>query len=107
MSTPTTVTIVNPANTRSVTRDEALDEIKGLQEAIAELQKRRKALIEPVKRDMAAGGEEKYTNPNGVTATIYDTNRTNADKKVASEILDGDTFAAIFKVSTVSNFKVK
>ena len=82
MSTPT-VTIANPKNTRTVTRDEALDEIKSLQEAISELQKRRKSLIEPVRRDMEAGGEDKYTNPNGVTATIYDTNRTNADKKVA------------------------
>jgi len=106
MSTPT-VTIVDPQNTRPLSPDEALDEIKALQEAIAELQKRRKALVEPTKRWLKARGEDKYTNPNGVTACLYDTNRTNADKKVASEILDGDTYAAIFKVTTVSNFKVK
>lgn len=106
MSNPT-VTITDTTNARALSPDVALDEIKALQEAIAELQKRRKAIIEPVKDWMKSKGETKFTNANGVTASIYDTNRTNADRKVASDILDGDTFAAIFKVSTVSNFKVK
>jgi predicted transcriptional regulator len=106
MSTPT-VTIIDDSAARALSPDVALDEIKALQEAIAELQKRRKAIIAPVKAWMKAKGETKFTNANGVVASIYDTNRTNADKKVASEVLDGDTYAQIFKVSTVSNFKVK
>ena len=106
MSNPK-VTITDNTNSKKLSPDVALDEIKALQEAITELQKRRKEIIEPVKEWMKSKGETKFTNANGVTASIYDTNRTNADKKVASEILDGDTFTAIFKVSTVSNFKVK
>jgi len=91
----------------AISLDDALDQIKSLQEQKSELEKTIKALKAPIKAHMKSKGLDRLENCNGVTAALYETNRTNADKKTAQERLSPEDYSAIFKVATVENFKVK
>jgi hypothetical protein len=87
--------------------DSILDKIAKLQREKAELEKELKALKKPAKAEMKARGIKTYVTPEGTNASLYDTNRTNADRKAAQEVCTPEQLAAIFKVNTTENFKVK
>lgn len=96
------------------TLDQLLDGIKADQEEMAEITKRVKARKVAAKAAIKAKGVRKYEAASGVSGVFYDTSRTNADKATAADRrddpdcgIDAEDYAAIFKVSTVENFKVK
>jgi hypothetical protein len=98
---------VADSNATALKFDEILDKIADLQKQKSALEKEIKALKVPAKAEMKARGIKSYTTPEGSQASLYDTNRTNADRKAAEEVCTPDQIAAIFKVATTENFKVK
>lgn len=92
---------------KALTFDQILDKIAELQGAKSALEKEIKELKVPAKAEMKARKVGSYTSANGTTASLYDTNRTNADRKAADVVCTPEQIAAIFKVATTENFKVK
>jgi hypothetical protein len=92
---------------KALTFDQILDKISELQAEKAKLEKEIKELKVPAKTEMKARLIGSYTTPNGTGASLYDTNRTNADRKAAEQVCTPEQIAAIFKVTTTENFKVK
>lgn len=92
---------------KALTFDQILDKISELQAEKAKLEKEIKELKVPAKAEMKARGIGSYTTPNGTGASLYDTNRSQADRKAAEQVCTPEQIAEIFKISTVENFKVK
>lgn len=98
----------------ALTYDQICDKVAALQKEKAALDKEIKALKVPAKAETKARGAKTYVTPNGTNVSLYDTNRTNADKAEAARRaadpecgMTSDDLAAIFKVATVENFKIK
>ena len=98
---------VADSNATALKFDDILDEIAKLQKEKAEIERKIKEYKVPAKAEMKSRGIKTYVTPNGTGASLYDTNRTNADRKAAEEVCTPEQIAAIFKVSTTENFKVK
>ena len=99
--------IADDTPTTTLTIDEAANKVAALQEAKSKLEKEIRALKAPIRSYMEGKGLAKYETDKGVKVALFDTNRTDADKAVASEILTPEQYSAIFKVKTVSNLKIK
>lgn len=105
---------VADSNATALKFDDILDEIARLQKEKAEIERKIKEYKVPARAEMKSRGAKSYTTPNGSTASLYDTNRTNADKAEAQRRVNdpdcgmtADDLTAIFKVTTTENFKVK
>ena len=99
---------------KALTFDEILDLTAKLQREKSDLDRRIKELKVPGRAELKARGLPSYTTPNGTQASVFETNRTNADKKEAERrvaepgcSMDGDDFAAIFKTTASETYKVK
>lgn len=107
--------VTKPEDTpKALTFDEILDLACKLQREKSDLERRIKELKVPARAELKARGLPSYTTPNGTTASVYETNRTNADKKEAERrvaaiacAMTGEDFAAIFKTTASETFKIK
>lgn len=106
--------VTNPDAPKTLTFDQICDKIAKLQKEKAVLDKEIKALKVPAKAEVKARAIKTYVTPNGTNVSLYDTNRTNADKAEAARRatdptcgMTTDDLAAIFKIVPVENFKIK
>lgn len=97
-----------------LTFNNMLDQIAKLQREKSALDKEIKSLKVPAKAELKARGVKTYCTPEGTDASLYDTNRTQVDRKEAQRRvgdpkcgMTAEDLAAIFKVNTSENFKVK
>jgi len=101
-------TLRAPRNADELTLEQAVDRIKALQEQVKPLAAKLDAAKKLVKAAMKAQGlTEVHGAETKARALISEYNRTNADRKVAEELLDGDTFKAIFTTKKHERFEVK
>ena len=105
---------VADTNATPLNFDTILDRIAELQKEKSELDKELKSLKKPARAEMKTRGVKSYVAPEGTNASLYDTNRTNADRAEAQRRVEdpdcamtAEDLAAIFKVNTSENFKVK
>lgn len=101
-------TIRGPRNADELTLEQAVDRIKLLQEELRKPQAQLDAMKKAVKAAMKDAGLTEVTGEETkAKALISEYNRTSADRKVAEELLDGDTFVKIFTSKKHERFAVK
>ena len=87
--------------------DRAVDELIVLQKQSSALEARAKILRATVKDALVRGDLRSFQSASGHRATLSEVTRTDADRALAAELLDSDTYGQIFTPSTSLVLRVK
>jgi hypothetical protein len=92
--------------TVEISLDDALNEIKKLRAQKKELESTESNLVQIVKDMMAARSLRKYSNPLGVSAGFYSSQRSTINKELA-KTLCGEKWAEVESFTTTETFMIK
>ena len=107
----TTVPAPEPADVVRVVSDVGLDDainrLAALQETERAVEAEKRKLREGVEFCMRFQGIDKYSTPEGHTATVYNQERTSVDWDYLKTILSPEAFAKAHKVSMTGSIRIR